>query len=47
LLKIFSSNLDCKKIIAITIAIEKSIRINRTLIFFFQPDLAGKILTTP
>jgi len=47
LLKIFQSNLDCKKIIAITIAIEKLIRINRTLNFIFQPHLAGKISTAP
>jgi hypothetical protein len=30
---------------AITIAIEKPIRINRTLIFFFQPDRDGKFFS--
>jgi len=39
LIKIFSTDSDFKKFIAIMIAIENPIRINQTLNFIFQPDL--------
>jgi len=38
LIFIFQSSFDFKIFIAIAIPIEKLIRINQTLILFFQPD---------
>jgi hypothetical protein len=37
-MKIFSSNPDCKIFIAIRIAIENPIRIDRDPVFMFKPD---------
>ena len=43
----FQSDSAVKISIAITITIENLIRINQSLMFFFQPDFDEKLLSRP